>query len=385
MSAAAAPELDRARLMSVAAGALGRPVDGVDDWTVTALGYTVFNPVSQGIYRVSGTARAGASSVPWSAVLKICRAPSAEELATADDDRRELLVETLRWDREGEAYASGLLETLPDGLAAPRCFGVERREGTLWIWLENVADEVADWDVARYALAARHLGRLGGEYLAGRELPTNAWLSRGWIPAWSAGFSRTLPAILDDDGVWAQPVVVDHFHSGARDDLRALLRQRDRWLRALDRLPLTLSHLDAFRANLMSRTTRGQVETVAIDWAFIGIAPLAADVATLIVASLFYHGDLQDPDELTAACLKATAAGLNDAGYSVSRADLERAHAINVITRWAFVIGPLRAAGDPEREEKMTQRLRRPFSDIVRLIAERTRYVCSLSRGVELD
>jgi hypothetical protein len=380
-----APEFERSGLTRVVTRVLGRPVDALGEWTVEPLGYTVFNPVSQGLFRVTGNARSGASSLPWSAVLKICRAPSAEELATADDDRRELLVETLRWDREGEAYASGLLETLPDGLAAPRCFGVERHEGTLWIWLENVADEAADWDVARYALAARHLGRLGGEYLAGRELPTHAWLSRGWIRAWSARFSRTLPAILDDDSVWAQPLVVELFDPPARDELRALWRDRERWWNALDRLPMTLSHLDAFRANLMSRTTRGHAETVAIDWAFVGIAPLAADVATLIAASLFYHGDPQDPAELTAACLEATAAGLQDSGYGVSRADLERANAVNVIARWGFVIAPLRAAGDPAREENMAQRLNRPYAAIVRLIAERTRYVCALSRGVELD
>ena len=245
MPAAAAPELDRARLTGVAAGALGRPVDGVDAWTVAALGYTVFNPVSAGIYRVSGTARVGAESLPWSAVLKICRAPTEADLA-APDDRREIIMDTLRWDREAEAYASGLLETLPRGLAAPRCFGVDRHDGTLWIWLEDIGDDAATWDVARYALAARHLGRLGGEYLAGRELPDHTWLSRRWIRSWSAYFSRTLPAILDDDGVWAQPVVIDQFHSGARQDLRTLLRERERWSSALDRLPLTLSHLDAF-------------------------------------------------------------------------------------------------------------------------------------------
>jgi hypothetical protein len=385
VATAAVPELDRAGLVRVAAGALGRSVEAVGDWLVTPLGYTVFNPVSQGIYRVTGTARSGSSSLPWSAVLKICRAPTDEELAQASDERREMLLGTLRWDREADAYASGLLETLPEGLAAPRCFGVERQGGTLWIWLEHVADDAAAWDVGRYALAARHLGRLGGEYLAGRELPTHEWLSRGWVRAWSSYFSRTMPAILDDDSVWAQPIVVQLFHRSARDDLRALWRDRERWWRALDRLPLTLSHLDAFRANLMSRSTHGSTETVAIDWAFVGIAPLAADVATLVAASLFYHGDPLDPTELTAACLDATAEGLRDAGHRVSPAELERAHAINVIARWALPIGPLRAAGDHAREEKMEQVLRRPYREIVRLIAERTRYVCALSRNVGLD
>lgn len=357
----------------------------MSDWTVQLLGYTVFNPVSQGIYRVAGTAHSGVSTLPWSAVLKVCRAPSDEELAQASDEMRAVLIDTLRWDREGEAYASGLLETLPEGLAAPECFGVERHDGTLWIWLEHVADDAAQWDVGRYALAARHLGRLGGEYLAGRELPANEWLSRGWVRSWSAYFSRTMPAILEDDGVWEQPAVIQRFHAGARDDLRALWRDRERWWRALDRLPLTVSHLDAFRANLMSRTVSGRIETVAIDWAFVGIAPLAADVATLVVASLFYHGDALDPAELTAASLEATADGLRDAGYRVSAAELARAHAINVIARWALTIAPLRAAGNGEREEKMATLLRRPFTEIVRLIAERTRYVCSLSQGVELD
>ena len=385
MAAPAPPKLDRTRLAMVAAGALGRSVDAVVDWTVTPVGYTVFNPVSQGIFRVAGMARSDGASLPWSAVLKICRAPSDAELAEATSDRRTMLLDTLRWDREGEAYASGLLETLPDGLAAPRCFEVDRRDGTLWIWLEYVADETAQWDVTRYALAARHLGRLGGEYHAGRELPSHEWLSRGWVRSWSTYFSRTMPAILDADDVWAQPIVAELFDTGAREDLRRLWGERDRWWDALDRLPLTLAHLDAFRGNLMSRAARGQVETVAIDWAFVGLAPLAADVATLVAASLFYHGDPLDPRAVTAACITATHDGLRDMGHRISMPELERAYAINVVGRWGFVIAPLRAAGDRAREQKMEQVLRRPYREIVRLIAERARYVCALSRGVALD
>ncbi len=385
MAAPAPPALDRARLASVAAGALGRAVDAVVDWTVAPVGYTVFNPVSQGIFRVNGTARSDGATLPWSAVLKICRAPSDAELEEATPDRRSMLLDTLRWDREGEAYASGLLETLPDGLVAPRCFGVDRHDATLWIWLEHVADDTAQWDVPRYALAARHLGRLGGEYHAGRALPSQEWLSRGWVRSWSTYFSRTMPAILEADDVWAQPIVVELFDAGAREELRRLWRERERWWGALDRLPLTLAHLDAFRGNLMSRTARGQVETVAIDWAFVGLAPLAADVATLVAASLFYHGDPLDPQAVTAACLTATHDGLGDVGYRISMPELERAYAINVVGRWGLVIAPLRAAGDRAREEKMEQMLRRPYREIARLIAERARYVCALSRGVELD
>jgi hypothetical protein len=385
VAAPATPDLDRGRLASVAAGALGRSVDAVGDWTVTPVGYTVFNPVSQGIFRVTGTARSDGISLPWSAVLKICRAPSDEELADATPDRRTMLIDTLRWDREGDAYASGLLETLPNGLVAPRCFRVDRHESTLWIWLEYVADETAQWDVARYALAARHLGRFGGEYYAGRDLPSHQWLSRGWVRSWSTYFSRTMPVILDADVLWAQPTVVELFDPEARDELRRLWGERERWWAALDRLPVTLTHLDAFRGNLMSRTAHGQIETVAIDWAFVGLAPLAADAATLVAASLFYQGDPLDPHALTAACLTATQDGMRDVGYGIAMSELERAYAINVVGRWGLTIAPLRAAGDVAREEKMERMLRRPYREIVRLIAERTRYVCSLSREVALD
>src|SRR5439155_24145494 len=119
---------------------------------------------------------------------------SGGEPEQATDERRPALLDTLRWDREGEAYGSGMLDTLPRGLAAPRCFGVEGRDGTLWIWLEHVADDAAQWGVERYALAARHRGRRGGEYLGGRPLPTSQGLSRGWVRASSADFSRTMPA-----------------------------------------------------------------------------------------------------------------------------------------------------------------------------------------------
>src|SRR5207244_3774720 len=62
---------------------------------------------------------------------------------------------------------------------APLCFEVGGRAGLVWLWLEDVADQVGPcWPVARFALAARHLGRLNGTYLAARPLPDYTWLQR---------------------------------------------------------------------------------------------------------------------------------------------------------------------------------------------------------------
>ena len=124
-------------------------------------------------------------------------------------------MDTLRWDREAEAYASGLLETLPRGLAAPRCFGVDRHDGTLWIWLEDIGDDTATWDVERYAPRRVTSAAWEGNISRARASRLHVAVTPA-VRTWSAYFSRTLPAILDDDGVWAQPVVIDQFHSGAR-------------------------------------------------------------------------------------------------------------------------------------------------------------------------
>ena len=121
------------------------------------------------LYRWAGNAHdpeAGPSSregFPWSIILKIV------------SRRAELDSGT----REARAYQSGLLADLPGGMAAPRCLAVEEQAGhELWMWLEEVTDHMGQpWPLARYRLAARHLGRFNGAYLAGRPLPADPWLS----------------------------------------------------------------------------------------------------------------------------------------------------------------------------------------------------------------
>lgn len=380
-----APDIDRELLAPIVTRALGQGFDELGDWTVSRIGYTAFNPVSQGLYRVSGSVQRGAEAIQWSVVLKVCRAPSDDDFAQIGLDQREGLREALRWDREADAYGSGLLETLPLGLAAPRCFAIDRREATAWLWLEDIAEEVVAWDVQRYALAARHLGRFNGQYLAGRPLPEYPWLSRAWLQNWVRYFTRSSGPLLADDRVWARPLTADLFPQSLRVDLSKLLAESDRWWRALDRLPLVLSHLDAFRSNLLSRAGTQGVETVAVDWAVAGIAPLGAEVAQLVIASRFYHGDPVDPVELASQCLDGYAQGLGDSGYRVSTSDLRRAYVINAVARWGLIFGPVGAAGDPAREEAISRTFRMPFADLLRMIAAKTRYLCALSRAVELD
>ena len=377
------PELDRDTVKRVASAALARPIEAVE-WQLTPLSYVVYNPVSLALFRVSGTATTGSSTLPWSCVLKICRAHDPEQLSRLSETDRERVLDALRWDRECEVYASRLLEWLPTGVAAPRCYGVDREHGLARIWLEDVAETESDWTVARYGLAARHLGRFNGTFLGQPELPQD-WLSRDWIRKWSAYFARSARAILDDERIWAVPAVAEHFATGTRAELSDLLTARDRWFDALDRLPTTLSHLDAFRANMLSRAAAAGPETVLLDWAFVGYAPLTADIATLVTASIFYHGEQLAAEDVENAALDGYANGLIDAGHDITSDEITRAYVLNSVVRWTFILGPLGAAGQPDREAAVSRAIRRPYPEVVRSLAERSRYLCAISRRVKLD
>ena len=63
------------------------------------------------------------------------------------------------------------------------------------------------------------------------------------------------------------------------DSLLRMWAQRKQFLDALDRLPETLCHFDAFRRNLFARRTPdGLGRTVVIDWAFVGIGAVGQDI-----------------------------------------------------------------------------------------------------------
>jgi hypothetical protein len=198
---------------------------------------------ASGIYRLTGQARDHGEIRPWSIVLKLC----TSQLGSAQP------TDWNYWQREFLAYQSGLLDHLPAGLAAPRCYGVEQSPEMFWLWLEDVTDVLGTrWPLARYALAARHLGQFNGAYLAGLPLPSAAWLDVGWL--------RNL---VDQ----ATPVITrlrerfryrTSFRLLPADIVTGLLRlwdERQFFLDVLDTLPQTLCHRDAFRRNLFATCT----------------------------------------------------------------------------------------------------------------------------------
>lgn len=292
--------LDHHTLVPLVRRALRRDDAELVGWEHRAIPSLLGAAALSTVYRLTGTARVGEVTRPWSLILKALARPA---------DPAE------GWDREIAAFRSGLLDDLPVGLAAPRCFAIEERPEVVWLWQEDVAEEATGrWPLARFALAARHLGRFSGRSLVAGPPPDAPWLSRGVL----RGRAEWNTAFWDGQIPARDPAMLDRLFPGdLRDRARRAWAERYALLDALDRLPQALVHGDADRRNLFARRgADGADETVAIDWAWLGVAALGEDLTDLVAASaLWFQADPRDLPALAEVCLAGFGAGLADAGW----------------------------------------------------------------------
>ncbi len=390
MDAASPPGgLNRDILTPPVRRALADDAAKIVDWRHEPLGYTVRTPVAGGVYRLTGHADARGAVHPWSLVLKICRSPAGR---TWPDGRIAppgwgmSPTHSQYWRREALAYRSGLLDALPGGLVAPRCFGVdERGDDTIWLWLEEMHEgEQRPWPLARYGVAARHLGHFNGAYLAGRPLPAAPWLNHGFLRAWTADPARAaLTGEMMRAETWAHPLVRHAFPDPAVGRLLRLHAERADLLATLERQPQTLCHLDAFPGNLLARRdAMGREQTVALDWAFAGLAAVGEEIGHLVAWSLLL-GEIpvDEAEEFRAVVLAGYGAGLREAGWPVSTEELTRVvargAAIAAALRWAFSAANrvVRPAFDERARAAMEQATGQPAAEAM---AARARLVSFL-------
>lgn len=245
----------------------------VTEWTTTQLHGGTFGVVT----RFAGTARNGATTVPWSLIRKVVHNHADLYLD------RSKPANSRYWRREAFAYQSGFLTDLPGDLVAPRCYGIESTgDDEIWLWLEDVASAPQEqWTAERFALAARHFGHFNGHYLTAGPLPTAAWLGRQLLRAVTAEVRAAVERL---------PTVQDHllvrrfFPPDIVAAIGQLWDEREAFLAVAEALPQTICHRDANRRNLFARTTAaGHIQTVAIDWEDVAIAGVGEELAALIV------------------------------------------------------------------------------------------------------
>jgi hypothetical protein len=211
--------------------------------------------------------------------------------------------------REPLAYDSGLLDSLPKAFGAPRHLGHAQQGGHHYLWLEDLGADDVPWSLRDYAYAARQLGRFNGAYLTERPLPAAEWLSRDWLRSWLAEGAAAIDELPRHR---AHPLVGRIYPAELSAELTNLWKCRDILLAALDRLPQVLCHHDAFRRNLFLRSGR----LLAVDWAFLGVGPLGAELAPLVTGSAAFLGIGRTQwVALEDAAVDAYYQGLVDAGW----------------------------------------------------------------------
>jgi hypothetical protein len=339
--------------------ALGDPRARLGEWCVTTAFAPVRDGFNGGVFRVEAKALLGGVSRLWSCLVKVT-APAA------DNPAYDHPTGAAYWRREADAYASGCLADLPGGVRAPACHGVAIEDRVARIWLGEAADEYGQhWPLARFEVAARHLGRFNGAYLVGAPLPSFPSLQK--VPL--ASYTYRSPDKLDnveqvearDDPLWRSL-----FPTPIAPRLRALAAIQPRLIEAMERLPQTLCHYDYADHNLFSPAGSGDHETIAIDWESIGVGGVGQDAAVL--GLLPFGGAKIAPvhaHDLVAAVFENYLEGLSDAGWRGDPLTARFGFAADAALRWAFNAPPAAIILDPAIARRDEGRTGKPFEELV--------------------
>ncbi len=336
-----------------------------------AAGFSESEGGGLGTLRISGAAMTASGLQSFRMISK-----SLGDDGTGSNDPNEWNY----WKREALAYASGVLDVLPPGVSAPKCYGVTQDDlHRTTIFLEEITDDHADWGLDQYGEAAQCLGRFNGAYLAGRPIPEHPWLMPGRVANWLDGaydaLSR-LPEGMDE------PVMATWLGGDRLERTMALWRRRESLQAALGALPRCFCHHDAFRRNLMLRD--GPVcstNLVGIDWSMLGPGAVGEELAPLIGVTLQF-GDLplDTARDLEAVVLSRYHSGLIEAGCVVSHADVRFGFCASA----ALFLGLGNFGGwqtvlaDPDKRSNLEAILGSPIEKIVERFAGLQTYLLDL-------
>lgn len=271
----------------------------ITGWTVKRLSGGIVNP--DGLFLFSGQGYDERGTRSWSVVLKTLKDPGEAQNA------RNLYY----WKREALLSQTGLLASLPNGIAKPRFYGTTEGEGSVWIWMEHIVQSKPHWTMDQYVFAAQQIGRFNAACLRLKPMPDYPWLCKGHLRNW-------LEHEANVTAFWESPFANQSFSSHLRERWAKLWGERERFLNTLDRLPQVLSHFDLHRRNLIVRQQEGdREEVVAIDWALCGYGALGGDLYALIIATTTLLDEVQPAalPELDAAVFPAYLQSLQDAGW----------------------------------------------------------------------
>ncbi len=282
-------------------------------WTVNQLGGGIGNPVSVGLYRYSGIGQATDGKFKWSVILKIIQSPAnvgRQNMGEGEDQTHWNF-----WKREWFAYQSGVFSNLPDGLCVPKCYKTYEIPGNrIFLWLEDIDDSNnGNWTLDHFTFTASQLGKLNATSFSDDMLKAYPWLSiernRQWIkmmPNWK-------------DVLWDHPIMLNHYPPPEENPFRQMLMESEHFLSKLDLLPKVICHGDTYPTNFMARKGRnGKLQTVALDWALMGIQPIGDDLGQFVYGAInMLKGS--DEDLIQESLFDAYLAGLQENGLQIDQ------------------------------------------------------------------
>ena len=279
-------------------------------WSAKPIGAS-FGTGTLGIFLLSGEAHSASGKRAWSVVAKVMDLAGTSWPSAYMSPLSEI-----------RAYESGLLSAIGaevgsgQTLRAARHFGTSTVEGLGTIlWIEDLsAAAPPPWDDQSYAEVGKHLGHFNANWELNKPSRQSWFLDDGFASRVSAGISKwdSMSQFTNDPLVRraAPPDVVE--------DLLTLSKKMPAVIVLINAGPRPLSHIDAQPRNLFPLPLEsGGFETVTIDWASVGYAPLGTDPAQVVGSSLTWceiepgHG-VRLHEEVLAGYVK----GLSEFGWN---------------------------------------------------------------------
>ncbi|MET0326414.1 MAG: phosphotransferase [Ilumatobacteraceae bacterium] len=274
--------------------------------------------------------------------------------------REALTLVSSRWRQEADLYESDLGAALPVGMRLPTVHGVvDLGDDRVLLVLEDVDADPSPWDPARFASAARLLGRLQarmtdrGPFISAPQEPCELlqqlFRSR-LVPV-------TLPA-LTAEATWRHPLLAAE--RPLRGDIAELARRLPALIEAATRLPQLQAHGDTTPHNLL--VPRDRPDTfVVIDWAMANLGPVGDDLGQMLIG-LAHDGvlDVAGLATLHHLLVAEYTAGLADEGHHVGEDLVLAGMNTGLAVRSAFTALPVERLGEPiddELAEHLQQRL----------------------------
>ena len=343
--------IDTAMLIPLVRRALNRDAAEIMDWQSTPLYGAGLNSK---IVRFSGNARDRDTILPWSLILKIVRPHDGE-----DDP-----VSLRYWKREALAFQPGLLDDLPGQIRAPRCYEVVEQPGPeMWLWLEEVRDAMkGKWTLDQYGHVARHLGEFNGKFFENTSAFSYPWMTKCQLRSWVGTDAPILPP-----EVLAHPLVARFCPDDVYQWMQEIWSEYTAWLVFIECQPQTLSHLDVFRRNSFARLSpHGNLQTVLIDWAFVGSATPGEEIAPLVAASLnFMEIDSAQAHTLDQIVFAGYIEGLRSTGWHGDPRTVRFAYAIASVLKYSVgVYGVAFMVADESQHPLLEQMFGHPVEEL---------------------